>query len=330
MHGPERPVFLYPVASHEDERDLFLLEMRALFGAEPVDGCVISDKNVDPSRSPFIRGRLAVTASGGRPEDIAAYAADAVRLEGRTFKVTFVCGEPDYDAQRAAERTIGWRIAGKAEMRRPERLFGVAFARGRYWFGEYAKSEAAWLKHNDKPQPYSTALGTRVARAVVNLAVPDIRAGLRAVDPCCGIGTVLIEALSMGIDIVGYDVNPLALKGARLNLAHFGMPDVVKLADMTTLAPGPEGPCDAAVLDLPYNLCSVLPEDERLAMLRAARRLARRVVVVTTETIDAALAQAGLRVLDRAAVRKGKFERHVLVCEGERAKRQGADEARVR
>ncbi|WP_328803935.1 TRM11 family SAM-dependent methyltransferase [Paenibacillus glycinis] len=275
---------------------------------------MIIDKKIEPSRSPFIRGRLSVMLWANDLPGIAEQVGDAVRLDGRTFKVTFVGGDADYDSQRAAEKEVGWRIRGKADMRRPERLFGLAYAQGRYWFGEYGKSEAVWLRHNDKPQPYSTALGTRVARAVANIAAPDIRRGLRVVDPCCGIGTVLIEAISMGIDIVGFDLNPLALKGARINLAHFGMPDVVKRADMRTLEPREEGPYDAAILDLPYNLCSVLTAGERLAMLGSARRLARRVVLVTTETIDDDVARAGLTITDRCVVRKGKFERQILAC----------------
>lgn len=307
--------YLYSVASHEDESDLFRMEMRALFADEPAEDCVITGKNIAPSRSPFIRGKLEVLLVADRPADIAEQVADVVRLEGMTFKISYVCGDRDYDGQRALEKEIGWRVRGKADMRNPERRFGIAFARGRYWFGRYEQSEPVWLRHNDKPQPYSTALGTRVARAVANIAMPDIRPGMRAIDPCCGIGTVLIEAMSMGIDIVGYDLNPLALRGARLNLAHFGMPDVVRRADMTTLEPGAEGPYDAAILDLPYNLCSVLPDEERLAMLRSAHRLARRVVIVTTEAIDDAIAAADLRIADRCVVRKGKFARHIFVCE---------------
>ncbi|UUZ92819.1 RsmD family RNA methyltransferase [Paenibacillus sp. P25] len=194
-------------------------------------------------------------------------------------------------------------------MRTPERRFGLAKDGSQWLFGELASNEAVWLKHNGKPHNYSTALSTRVARAVVNIAVPD-PAGVRVIDPCCGIGTVLIEALSMGIDIAGRDINPLALRGARGNLAHFGFPDVVRLADMRTLP----GRWDTAIVDMPYNLCSVLPEEEKLDMLRSARRMADRIVIVTTEEIDAVLARAGLRIAGRCVVRKGAFARHVLVC----------------
>ncbi|SEO40179.1 TRM11 family methyltransferase [Paenibacillus sp. OV219] len=316
---PSKETSFYAVSCHEDEQDLCGMEMRSLFGSDPRHGCVISDKNINPSRSPFIRGKLAILLTADDSAGIAAQVGEAVALEGRTFKVSFVGSDipVDFERQRSIEKEIGWRIVGKAEMRQPDRLFGVAIVDGRYLFGEFEKSEALWLKHNEKPQPYSTALSTRVARAVVNIAAPDITAELRVIDPCCGIGTVLIEALSMGIPIVGYDLNPLALKGARVNLAHFGMPDVVRKADMTQLQLGAasgEPPYDAAIIDLPYNLCSKLSSEERLAMLQSARRLAVNVVIVSTETIDEDIAAARLVVTDRCVVRKGKFERQVIAC----------------
>lgn len=218
-------------------------------------------------------------------------------------------GNIPYEDQRGIERQIGLRIRGEAEMRKPDRLFGVACIRGRWILGECEKGEPVWLKHNQKPQPYSTALGTRVARAVVNIAVP-MPSGVRVVDPCCGIGTVVIEALSMGMNMEGFDLNPLAVRGARVNLAHYGMPDVVRVADMRTLT----GSYDTAIVDLPYNLCSVMPPEERLAMLSSARRLARRIIIVTIESIDDDINHARLLVLDRCVVRKGRFERQVLVC----------------
>ena len=72
-----------------------------------------------------------------------------------------------------------------------------------------------------KPEMYSTALSTRDARAIVNIAAP-FPEGLKIIDPCCGIGTVLVEAMSMGIAIEGRDVNKRVVWGSRINLRHFG------------------------------------------------------------------------------------------------------------
>ncbi|WP_079912159.1 TRM11 family methyltransferase [Paenibacillus sp. 32352] len=303
--------YLYTYVCHEDEVPLCLLELRALFGSNPEhDGFIVSDRGIDASRSPFIKQRVEIHIQGGSLDEIAR-GVEAIQLNGETFKVVFVeaADALDYDARRAVERRIGSHIHGRAEMRKPERIFGIAYTGDQWVFGPCAKNEALWLRHNQKPQNYSTALSTRVARAIANIAVPCPE-GIRAIDPCCGIGTVLIEALSMGIDMTGRDLNPLAVKGARLNLAHFGFPDVVAIDDIRTVP----GHYDALVLDLPYNLCSVLPAEEQLEMLQSARRLADRAVIIATEVIDEPVEQAGFRIIDRCEVKKGAFVRHVLVA----------------
>jgi tRNA G10 N-methylase Trm11 len=302
--------YIYTYACHEDERPLCRLELRSLFGFEPRGDFLESPLNLDPSRSPFIKLQVAVMYEGSSLRDIAKQ-AEALQLHGSTFKVVFVetDAEASYDEQRAMEREVGAHIGGKADMRKPERLFGILRIGIRWLLGECRYNEAVWLKHIQKPQNYSTALSTRVARAVVNIAVPDPQR-VKAIDPCCGIGTVLIEALSMGINIIGCDVNPLAIRGARANLAHFGFPDVVKAADMRKVT----GRFDAAIVDLPYNLCSKITVDEQLEMLRGSRNFSDKAVVITAETMDPIIERAGFIITDHCLIKKGKFTRHVAVC----------------
>ncbi|CAH1206208.1 hypothetical protein PAECIP111891_02828 [Paenibacillus allorhizoplanae] len=315
--------YVYVFACHEDEQALCQLEMRTLLGAEAVIEAryAISARRVEPSRSPFLKLRMDVAFEADSLPELAS-ALQTLTVGGATFKVVFA--ETDtavsYDRQRNVERELGLGLRGKAEMRRPEQYFAVTELGGRWLFGEGSYGEAVWLQHQQKPQNYSTALGTRLARAVVNIAVPEV-AGTRVIDPCCGMGTVLVEAMSMGIDIVGYDINPLAVRGARVNLDHFGMPDVVQIADMRTLVPhptalhgSPEPIYDALILDMPYNLCSVLPEDEKLDMLQTARRLARRAVIITTEQMDPLLIKADFHIDSRCTVNKGNFSRQIIVC----------------
>jgi 16S rRNA G966 N2-methylase RsmD len=309
------PAFIYTFACHEEERPLCHLELRTLFGLEPYSSYVESLKGIDPSRSPFVKARLEVMLESDSLDGIADGVKKLTLEDGETFKVLFMesGGNVTYEEQRAIERQVGLHIRGKAEMRVPAQRFGIMELGDRWAFGHFQSSNAVWLHHNKKPQQYSTALSTRVARAVVNIAVPEPE-GVRVIDPCCGIGTIVIEALSMGIDIIGSDRNPLAVKGARLNLAHFNMPEVVSLADMRRLS---EDYYDALILDLPYNLCSVISDEEKLGMLVAARSLAARTVIITVEPIDELIAKAGFAILDRGLVNKGKFSRQVILCSSE-------------
>lgn len=238
------------------------------------------------------------------------------QINGDTFKVIYIKNgslpkdeQEGFANRRAIEREIGLHINGKADLHHPDELFGVMNLNSSWVFGEYVKSESVWFQHQQKPNDYSTALNTRVARAVVNIAIPDPK-GIKAIDPCCGIGTVLVEARSMGIDIVGSDLNPLILPGARENMVHFGLTGEVKLADIRDITHH----YDVAIIDLPYNLCSVISPEEQLEMLQSARTFANKVVVVTVEPIDEILIMAGFSIVDRAVAKKGLFKREVLVC----------------
>jgi tRNA G10 N-methylase Trm11 len=304
--------FLYTFACHEDERALCELEMRSLFQEQQYSNYVRSKRCIDPSRSPFIKYRLDISLSSESLEDLVQQVKGLDALDSVTFKVSFIeCGEYlTYEEQRDAERKVGLHIRGKADMRAPDKLFGVARLGDEWVFGACTASEAIWLKHVKKPQNYSTALSARVARAIVNIAVSE-PAGTAVIDPCCGMGTVLIEAMSMGIHIVGSDVNPLAVRGARRNLNHYGLNGNVSIADIKDVP----GSYDVVILDMPYNICSVSNEEEQLQLLSHAARLAVKAVIITTEAVDSLITAAGYIIVDRCIVRKGSFARHVIVAE---------------
>lgn len=301
--------YIYTYASYEDERSMCALEMRSLFGDESETNILESTVKIDSSRSPFIKERIAVIFEGKSVQELLDKVG-GLEVTGETFKVVFVKnGEESFEERRAMEREVGLKINGSADIRSPQRLFAIMRVNGRWVFGDYVKAESIWFRHQQKPHQYSTALSTRVARAVVNIAIPD-PSGIKAIDPCCGIGTVLVEALSMGIDIVGGDNNPQILAGTRENIAHFGYSAEVKFADMREIT----NHYDVAIIDLPYNLCSVISPEEQLEMLQSARRFADRVVVVTVEPIDDILKRAGFVIVDRAVAKKGVFTREVIVC----------------
>ncbi|MEJ8306729.1 RNA methyltransferase [Saccharibacillus sacchari] len=303
--------YVYDYACHEDERSLCWMELRVLLNAQPEKHYVRSKRAIDPSRSPFVHGRLTIERRSESLEKLAKQAAE-LELNGDTFKLRYVKTDlrTDYEECRRIERLVGAQIRGTADMKHPQRLYGIACIDGEWLLGAYEESQSIWLQHNKKPRQYSTALGTRTARAIANIAVPE-PAGVRAVDPCCGIGTVLLAAQSMGIAMDGFDLNPLAAIGARENLAHFALPGTVTVADMRTL----KVRYDALVLDLPYNLCSVLASDERIEMLVSARRLASRCVFVATEDIVSELGTSGFSVIESCIVRKGRFSRYVWLVE---------------
>lgn len=315
IHNRNKTTYIYMYACYEDERELCALEMRSFFGEDSQTNIIESPLKIEPSRSPFIKARIEVMLEADSMESLLEK-VENLYIADSTFKVIFVknpgaTNNPEYKERRLIEREIGRKINGTADLKDPERPFAVMNLNGKWLLGDFVEGESVWFRHQQKPHSYSTALNTRVARAVVNIAIPDPE-GIKAIDPCCGIGTVLIEALSMGIDIVGSDRNPLILGGTRENIAYFGYRCEVKLRDIKDITTE----YDVVIIDMPYNLCSVITPEEQLELLQSARRIAKRVVVVTVENVEEILMQSHLGIIDRAVVKKGStFTREVIVCE---------------
>lgn len=308
-----KPSYLYTFACHETEQELCSMELTELFGHEPEgENWLESECWIDPDRSPFLTACLDVRLTAESIERLAEKAG-FIQLKDRTFKVVCLkAGDRfSYEELRGYERTVGRAITGQAQMKAPDVTLGMVSKDGIWRFGILHEPERAWLDHKQKPQNYSTGLSSRVARALVNLAVPRLDE-VRLLDPCCGMGNVLIEALSMGITAEGRDINPLAIRGARVNLRHYGYNDnLVAIQDMNSL----QGHYDAAILDLPYNLCSVFPEEEKLQMLHSLRRLSDRAVIVSTEPLKEQLVSTGWKLLRHGTTRKGSFVREIWLCE---------------
>jgi tRNA G10 N-methylase Trm11 len=304
--------YLYNYAFPEEEKSLCMLEMRSFFGKDSEAGIIEGSVEIDPSRSPFIRERMDVLFKGNDLQQIIARVKE-LELGDSTFKVRYVkaagLDKIAFEERRRIERETGLSVNGNPELENPDLVFGILEVKGTWYFGPLKTSDQVWLEHQQKPHSYSTALSTRVARAVANIAVPNPD-GIKAIDPCCGIGTVVVEALSMGIDIDGSDNNPLILAGTRENIAHFGYSTDIKFLDLREVT----GHYDVAIIDMPYNLCSVITPEEQLDMLQSTRGFAEKAVIVTIEPIDPMIREAGFEIIDRGIVKKGNFTREVIVC----------------
>lgn len=307
--------FIYTYVRQVDEHDLCRLEMRAFFGYDSPSNVIMSKVKIDPSRSPFMKERLEVIFSGNGLDELKGHASEFVTH--KTFKVTCLNSialhtteKLHHPERRSIEREIGEAIQGEADLYEPETHFGIVLLDGVWYFGILEESEPIWRYHMKKPHMYSTALSTRVARAVANIAVPHPE-GIRAIDPCCGIGTVLVEARSMGIDMVGRDINPLVCLGSRKNLAHFGLEGEVVMGPISEVT----NTYDSAIIDMPYNLFTHITAEGQLDILKNARRITSKLVVVTIEPMDHMITEAGFKIIDRCIAKKGTFERQIVVCE---------------
>jgi tRNA G10 N-methylase Trm11 len=79
------------------------------------------------------------------------------------------------------------------------------------------------LEKRDMEKPVrreALAISPRLAKIMINLA--GLKKGEKLLDPFCGVGIILQEALLQGISVIGVDKDEKAIKGAKENLNWFG------------------------------------------------------------------------------------------------------------
>lgn len=311
----EKQTFIYTYSYHPDEKELCQMEMRAFFNEYCDENVLKTNIVINPNRSPFIIGRLEVLLES-------AYFSDVLKFtkqlhSKKTYKVQCLNNQDfgttkkiSHQKRREIERQLGITIIGEPSLTDPAIVYGILYFNEKWYFGVYVKSEPEWIKHIEKPHQYSTALNTKVARSVVNILVPFPEAK-RIIDPCCGIGTVVIEALSMGIHIEGRDIKPLVCKLARENLAYFHLDGTIVKGDIGEIT----NVYDGAIIDLPYNIFTHTSDEQLFHIFQSARKIAKRVLFITIDEVDNYLTECGFIVVDECIVKKRHFKRQILLCE---------------
>ena len=293
------------------EKELYKMEMKSLFKNDIEEKYFFSDIWFNPSRSPFIKEALKVIYEGDSVEEICNKIKEE-NLSYDDFKVVYVKAEEKnttYEERLSSLRAVGFVITGEPDIHNPRVRIGISKIEDRWYFGEYEKNDFQWHIHDKKPYSYSNSLGLKLARALVNIAGGN-DFNIKMVDPCCGVGTVVIEGMSMGFNIKGFDINKQICSNARRNLEFFGYNDVVKGMDIKDI----EEKFDVAIIDLPYGLFTPIRPSEQMDIINSARKIADKLILVTFEDMDEFVYNAGFKIIDRCKVSKGKFIRYISIC----------------
>lgn len=302
-------MYLYKFKYTSGDEQLCMLEEKYLFGACPSGKYLFTEEYVDVDRSPFVKYCIKVMLQGDSLEELVDKVIDT-RPNFDSFKVKYVdvLDELEFQEKRNAEYAVGYEIIGQADVHNPCIVLGLTRINGKWYLGEYIKSAGIWHKHDEKPRKYSNSLPSVFARAIVNIAAGQDKEK-RIIDPCCGIGTVLLEGLSMGLNITGSDINYKVVRGARENLQFFGYPDVVSKKNIHEI----EDQYDVAIIDLPYGIMSETSEERQLGIVRSAGNIADMVIVVSIKDMSKLLKGVGFSVIDGCQVSKGTFTRYITM-----------------
>jgi len=288
------------------------LECLILTGARTKKNFVLSEKYVDLKHSAyldtcfyifFIENDLdSLYKSIGKMN----YDRDGYRV--RCINTDF---HIDFNTRKKIERDISDIFPGGPDLKNPDIDFIVTKFEDRWIFGKVVSmTENRWLIFGKKPRTFCNALPSRMARALVNIAVGNEK-GVKLLDPCCGMGTVLLEAMDIGIDAWGIDINEAVVRDANSNLAFFNFEKRARCMDATLIT----GTYDVSIVDLPYGVLSQKGSDKYSEIIGNMRPLCRRSVILSSRDISDIITEAGFKIAQGCIVHKGGLDRHITVCE---------------
>lgn len=293
----------------------------------PIDKKIFfSHAKVNPSISPFIKNRIRLICKDKSLEGIIQWIIDN-KFSAEGFKVSYVpiekVDEHVKDGKAISKKKIGFVITGFPSFVDPAVCYSITCYKDEWLFGEWVANNMLWRKHNNKPHSYSSSLGLYASKVLLNIAAKG-DTSKKMIDPCCGVGTVLIEGCFGGYDIEGRDIKEKVAKQAQINLSHFAYKTHVACGDIRDIGEQ----YDASIIDLPYGNFSHTDEVNQVEIIRNGMRIANRMVVVVPDGIHHLFEEENIehlfvegmrfRVVDSCRTYKNKsrkFVRHIMVCE---------------
>jgi tRNA G10 N-methylase Trm11 len=301
-------MYAYILAAPHNHLQFAQAEFASLTGCEADGRIGIAPIAADISRAAFVSNCFHIAATGSSLAEVCAD-AQAKGLAWEGFRIeTFYPGEGALFQSMEPVIAAANAITGRPDLTSPSVRIALAVA-GDFWaLGPIVSSyRSDWPAHEQRPHFFSASLPTRFSRGMVNLVASP---GDTLIDPCCGVGVALIEALSCGIEAYGCDINPKMAGQAAENLCHLRLPQRVFVAD----ARGLGGCYDAAVLDLPYGRNVLIHDGLYPDLLRILKRISRRSAIVAARDLSSQLeCEFGFTVRRCVQVPKSNIIRHIHV-----------------
>lgn len=307
--------YIYNVNYNVQDYNLCAFEARALFDDELEDKVLFTDKEVEPSVSPFLKNRIKIIYKEKTFNGILELIIED-GFKANDFMVKYVPmynRDPNIGQGKKLSKEVGLRIYGYPSFKSPKIMLGITYYQGYWYFGYLKQNNYEWRSHKQKPYSFSSALGVNIAKVLINVASGG-DTSKHLIDACCGVGTVILEGVFAGYDICGWEISPKVAEFARLNVAHYQYNAKIVTGDMKDI----EEYYDAVIIDLPYNNFSHYDEEKQWNIIKHAKHIANRMIIVTATNIEEKLYEEQLKIIDYCRAEKtikGDFTRYIWICE---------------
>jgi tRNA (guanine10-N2)-dimethyltransferase len=252
------------------------------------------------TESPSLAGRLSLTRHvlaylGECDADISSFRAllrdlDLSPIPPFSARVRKMTGSSMDLSVPELEKIMGSAIRGRVRLADPEVEFRAVFSADRCYVGQvlYRTDRQGFCHRRPGSRPFfhPGVMMPRMARALVNISL--VRDGEPLLDPFCGTGGIVLEAVLAGARGIGCDIDRTMAAGSRRNV-----PAGDFLVADTTALPISDACIPAVVTDLPYGQSVSIGAtslealyDHALHEIRRVLVPGRRAVVVTHRDID--------------------------------------------
>lgn len=310
MNYSDEARYLYLINSKKEYHELCFTELASIFITPPESKFHFSNETMDLERSIFIRGKVSILYRGDSIKEIENNMLED-DLHFDEYKITYIKHDDvPYEERLQAMRILGFAITGSFAIKDPIVKFALIKVNGKWLFGHYETNQDLWLNRNIKPYNYSHALEVKLAKSIINIAVGNNK-DLSVVDPCCGIGTIIIEARAIDVSIDGYEMNRLIVNNCNDNLEYFGFnPDVLEM-DMHDITKH----YDVSILDLPYGQFSLITKEEQESLIKKTRDISSKSIIISMEDMSDIITKNGFDILNLIEIKKSNsFSRFIAIC----------------
>jgi tRNA (guanine10-N2)-dimethyltransferase len=279
--------------------ELVSAECTALTGSLPeADGVALCSSVDHVKRAAYIRTGLNLLAHAHTLDDLVNILLP-LEFPADQFRLDFVnLSDHNKITRQQAILAVANSIKAYPNLDHPKDRFTIVNRQDEIMFGKVAiEADHSYQIHETKPWHTSSSLPVRLARAMVNLAGIEVRS---IIDPCCGSGSILLEACLLGLEAFGMDINTRMVGMTRKNLAHFGYQAEVLQGDAREC----EITADAVVTDLPYGLYSHTSYENMYGILKQAVQYAPLGIFAVGEDLTPLLLEAGYKKVEVFRIKK--------------------------
>ena len=308
--------YIYNYNYRECEESLVTLEQKYLFNSTgQIRTTLFSNFKFKPDISWFIKGRLEIIVSKPTFIELVSSVKEK-KLITEEFNILLISEKGIKNSKmngKKKAKELGMIIDGECNFINPINIFGFMIIDNKWYFGRYEANDMKWKKYSKKPYSYSSSLPQNISKTLVNIASCGNK-NIKLIDPCCGVGTVLLDANYNGYNIEGVEINESVALSATKNLKFYKVNINVINDDLKNVSKK----YDVAIIDLPYDNFCHITEENLNDLISNIKLFASKFVFISGKCIDGILKFHNYKITETCGVSKNdnnKIKRIITICE---------------